>query len=56
MVEKFIKDDEGQGLTEYMLIISLIAIFLIVALTFFSSTLQNYYNSTASGVAAPLGG
>lgn len=44
MFKKWIFDEEGQGLIEYVLIIVLIAIVLIVALSFFGVNLRNYYD------------
>lgn len=56
MGKKFMVDEDGQGLIEYMLIISLVAIVVIVALTFTGLTLKDYYSETVNEVTAPMGG
>jgi pilus assembly protein Flp/PilA len=43
MVE-FLKNEEGQGLVEYALIIAVIAIAVIVAMVFFRDQLSNYFS------------
>lgn len=54
MLKKLVCGKKGQGLIEYMLIISLVAIVVIVALTFFGWNVKNQYNETINGVASPL--
>lgn len=54
MVEKFIIDEDGQGLIEYLLIISLVALVVIVALTIFGITLTNNYNRTVNKLSTVL--
>jgi pilus assembly protein Flp/PilA len=43
MVE-FLKNEEGQGLVEYALIIAIIAIAVIVSMVFFRDQLSNYFS------------
>jgi pilus assembly protein Flp/PilA len=43
MVE-FLKNEEGQGLVEYALIIAIIAIAVIVSMVFFRNQLTNYFS------------
>jgi Flp pilus assembly pilin Flp len=43
MVE-FFRDEKGQGLVEYALIIAVIAIAVIVAMIFFRDQLTNYFS------------
>ena len=43
MVE-FLKNEEGQGLVEYALIIAVIAIAVIVSMVFFRDQLTNYFS------------
>jgi len=50
------RDEEGQGLVEYILIIALVAVIVVIALTFFGVNVKNSYQNTANGVASPLGG
>lgn len=54
MAWKFIKDEEGQGLIEYMLILSLAVIVVIIALTLFGVNLNNYYNKIDGDVSSVL--
>ena len=41
----FFRDDEGQGLVEYTLIIAVIAIAVIVAMIFLRGQLQNIFSN-----------
>jgi pilus assembly protein Flp/PilA len=41
----FFRDDEGQGLVEYALIIAVIAIAVIVAMIFLRGQLQNNFSN-----------
>jgi Flp pilus assembly pilin Flp len=45
--------EEGQGLTEYALIIASIAILLIVAMLFLAGKIDDLFSSTGSSVANP---
>jgi len=45
--------EDGQGLTEYALIIASIAILLIVAMLFLAGKLDDLFSSTGSSVASP---
>jgi pilus assembly protein Flp/PilA len=49
MVE-FVRNDEGQGLVEYALIIAVIAIAVIVAMVFFRDQLQNYFSNIGNNL------
>jgi len=44
-VSGFMKNEEGQGLVEYALIIALVALLVVAALKIFSSTISNKYNN-----------
>ncbi|MGH2451688.1 MAG: hypothetical protein ACRDGE_10555 [Candidatus Limnocylindria bacterium] len=46
----FWRDEAGQGLVEYALIIAVIAIAVIVAMIFFRGQLQNLYSDIANNV------
>lgn len=46
-VKGFIRDEEGQGLVEYALIIALVAIVIIVALQFLEKETAETYNKVA---------
>jgi pilus assembly protein Flp/PilA len=46
----FWRDDEGQGLVEYALIIAVIAIAVIVAMVFFRGQLQNQFSNIGNNL------
>jgi pilus assembly protein Flp/PilA len=47
---EFIRDDEGQGLVEYALIIAVIAIAVIVAMIFLKGQLQNIFSNIGNNL------
>jgi pilus assembly protein Flp/PilA len=47
---EFIRDDEGQGLVEYALIIAVIAIAVIVAMIFLRGQLQNIFSNIGNNL------
>jgi len=49
MVE-FLRQDEGQGLVEYALIIAVIAIAVIVSMVFFRDQLSNYFSNIGNNL------
>ncbi len=49
MVE-FFRNDEGQGLVEYALIIAVIAITVIIAMVFFRNQLSNYFSNIGNNL------
>lgn len=50
MINKFLKDEKGQGMTEYGLIIALVAIAIIVALTAMSGKLSAVFDKLAASL------
>jgi pilus assembly protein Flp/PilA len=46
LVRQFVRDESGQGLVEYALIIALVAIGLIVILTLLRNSIGNVFNET----------
>ena len=46
-VKRFMKNEEGQGLIEYALLIALITLLVIVALGVIGKKVENTYNNTA---------
>ena len=46
----FIRDDSGQGLVEYSLIIAVIAIAVIVAMIFLRGQLQNIFSNIGNNL------
>ena len=47
---QFWKNEEGQGLVEYALIIAVIAITVILAMVFFKDQLQNLFSSIGNNL------
>ncbi|MEA2662777.1 MAG: Flp/Fap pilin component [Chloroflexota bacterium] len=47
---EFLRDDEGQGLVEYALIIAVIAIAVIVAMIFLRGQLQNIFSNIGNNL------
>jgi len=45
-----LRDDEGQGLVEYALIIAVIAIAVIVAMVFLRGNLQNLFSNIGNNL------
>jgi pilus assembly protein Flp/PilA len=46
----FFKDEEGQGLVEYALIIAVIAIAVIVAMVFLRGQIQNIFSNIGNNL------
>jgi len=46
----FLREEEGQGLVEYALIISVIAIAVIVAMIFLRGQLQNIFSNIGNNL------
>ena len=46
----FSREDDGQGLVEYALIIAVIAIAVIVAMVFFRDQLSNLYSNISNNL------
>jgi len=49
-VLEFVRDDEGQALVEYALIIAVIAIAVIVAMIFLRGQLQNIFSNIGNSL------
>jgi pilus assembly protein Flp/PilA len=49
-VLSFVKDEEGQGLVEYALIIAVIAIAVIVAMVFLRGQIQNIFSNIGNNL------
>jgi pilus assembly protein Flp/PilA len=49
-VLEFFRNDEGQGLVEYALIIAVIAIAVIVAMIFLRGQLQNIFSNIGNNL------
>jgi Flp pilus assembly pilin Flp len=55
MFARFIRDDSGQDLIEYLLLGSFIAIVALVGATALGTNLNNWYNEMASWVSVSSG-
>lgn len=50
MFKNLLRNEKGQGMVEYGLILSLIAVVVIAALTLMGTNLQGMFNSTAGSI------
>lgn len=50
---KFLKDENGQGMVEYGLIIAVIAVVIIAAMTVLRGPLEGVFNGAAEQLADP---
>lgn len=48
--QRFFRDDDGQGLVEYALIIAVIAIAVIVAMIFLRGQIQNIFSNIGNNL------
>ncbi len=49
-IERFIREDDGQGLVEYALIIAVIAIAVIVAMIFLRGQITNIFSNIGNNL------
>ena len=49
-IQSFFRDDDGQGLVEYALIIAVIAIAVIVAMIFLRGQIQNIFSNIGNNL------
>ena len=49
-ISSFVRDDDGQGLVEYALIIAVIAIAVIVAMVFLRGQIQNIFSNIGNNL------
>ncbi len=49
-IMKFLKDEEGQALSEYGLILGLIALVAIVAISAFGSAIKDVFNNLVNSI------
>ena len=50
MLQQFIREEEGQGLVEYALIIAVIAIAVIVAMIFLRDQISNIFSNIGNNL------
>lgn len=46
----FVRDDEGQGLVEYALIIAVIALALLITQVFFADQIKNFFSNVGNNL------
>ncbi len=49
-IQRFFREDDGQGLVEYALIIAVIAIAVIVAMIFLRGQIQNIFSNIGNNL------
>jgi pilus assembly protein Flp/PilA len=49
-VQTFVRDEDGQGLVEYALIIAVIAIAVIVAMVFLRGQIENVFSNIGNNL------
>ncbi len=50
MIQQFMREEEGQGLVEYALIIAVIAIAVIVAMVFLRGQIENIFSNIGNNL------
>jgi pilus assembly protein Flp/PilA len=50
VVDRFVREEEGQGLVEYALIIAVIAIAVIVAMVFLRGQIENIFSNIGNNL------
>jgi len=50
MIQRFVREEEGQGLVEYALIIAVIAIAVIVAMVFLRDQISNIFSNIGNNL------
>jgi pilus assembly protein Flp/PilA len=50
MIQQFMREEEGQGLVEYALIIAVIAIAVIVAMVFLRDQISNIFSNIGNNL------
>lgn len=50
MIARMLRDDRGQGLGEYALILGFVAVLCVAAVIFVGSQLQGQFNSIGSSI------
>lgn len=55
LIKRFVREDEGQGLVEYALIIGLIAIVAIVALSLAGSQISTIFGNITGELSSAAG-
>ncbi len=55
MLRRFFKDESGQGMVEYALIIALIAVVVIGAVVVLGGNVKNIFSSASKELTTPAG-
>ncbi len=51
MLKNFLRDEDGQGMVEYALILALIAVVVIAAVTLIGTNIKGKFNNVADALA-----
>jgi pilus assembly protein Flp/PilA len=54
LIRRFVKEEEGQALVEYALIIGLISVVAIAALSLVSGTVGDMFDSVSNSISSAL--
>jgi len=54
LIRRFVKEEEGQALVEYALIIGLISVVAIAALSLISGTVGDMFDSVSASISTAL--
>ncbi|MDD2624099.1 MAG: Flp family type IVb pilin [Candidatus Riflebacteria bacterium] len=54
LIRRFVKEEEGQALVEYALIIGLISVVAIAALSLISGTVGDMFDSVSGSISSAL--
>lgn len=55
MIKKFLQDESGQGMVEYVLIVVLIAVAAVVVVKTFGTQIKNLFTNAHSTIATQTG-
>ncbi|MHB9155420.1 MAG: Flp family type IVb pilin [Endomicrobiales bacterium] len=55
MLRKFLKDESGQGMVEYVLIVALIAVIVIAGVKLFGKQIQALFSDSTTKISSETG-
>lgn len=54
MVRRFMHDDDGIAITEYGILLALLAVILIIAVNLFGSNFTTWWNGNVAGITSKI--